>query len=246
MTNILTREELIALNERMLGRGAPVQEDGIGYNKADYGACATYFHALSDLQYADLAKRLVKYSKTQLEMDREDMIATYKYYTEIAGVAGDRADGISLNITEDGTLISFRYNEAFIDVIKKVPVTKRRYDSDNKNWIVSNELVYSVLESLEEVGADIKNAIAYAMTHPIILDAMKPKTPEKVLVLTKIEGDVTYLKFDYNKDVVSEIKRIASHARKYNPQYKYWAIKSELLGELREHLCDLAQFRYVN
>jgi hypothetical protein len=159
MTNLFTKEDLLSFNETMLGRGVPVEVDGVGYNKADFGACDTYYYGLSDAQYADLAKRLVKYCNTQLHIDKALMMATARHLAEIANGA-DRSDGISINIKEEGTLFSFRYNNLFIKTIKKQP--KRQWDRENKNWIIPNGQVIETLESLGKVGADVKNAIEYA------------------------------------------------------------------------------------
>src|SRR6185437_3101424 len=154
---ILSVEELLSINELMLGRGVPNQDDGIGYNKADYGACANYFYGLSDAQVADLAKRLVKYSKTQLNLDRQMMMDTAEHYDMKVTGEFDRTEGISINITENGTLISFRYNDTFIETIKRQP--KRQYDGESKQWIVPNDRVIPVLNELATVGADVRNAL---------------------------------------------------------------------------------------
>lgn len=239
MTNIIAREELLCLNEMMLGRGMPVQEDGVGYNKADYGACSTYFYGLSDAQYADLAKRLTKYCKTQLGLDKDLMKETHQYYAEIAG-HGDRSTGVSLNVTENGTLISFRYNEMFIDVIKALP--RRQYDRDNKQWLVPNEDVLIALSALEEYGADVKNAVEYAKNHELI----KQCKAERIEVLEKHRGDdEVLLKFKYNADVLEKIKEIEFKDRKWNAEFKYWVVKPCHLENLKQSLQDVAVFKQI-
>jgi hypothetical protein len=235
---IVSVNDLLAFNEMMLGRGMPVQEDGIGYNKADYGACANYFYGLSDAQIADLAKRLVKYSNTQLHVDKQIMKDTAEYYASIVE-GGSREEGISLNITENGTMISFKYNEVFIDVIKKQP--KRQFDGENKQWIVPNDRVIPVLNELWTVGADVKNALEYAMQSPLITEHQV----EKAEILTKFDGDFVLLKFEYNKDIVDSIKQIDYKDRKWNAQYKFWAIKKAHLDKLKEILSNVASFKVV-
>lgn len=237
---VFTKEELIALNERMLGRGAPVQEDGIGYNKADYGACANYFYGMSDAQLSDLSKRLVKYCKTQLELDKEDMKATHEHYLKLAEGRGySREDGISLNITENGTLISFRYNETFIEIIKKQP--KRQWDAENKQWIVPNDKVIPTLNELWTAGADVENAMQYAMNNDLIINEIFTK----VDIMVKERGDEVFLKFQYDKDIVDAIKEIDREDRDWNGQFKFWAIKSKHLNSLKEKLKSIANFKLV-
>lgn len=239
--NLFSIKELLQFNEMMLGRGMPIEEDGVGYNKADFGACATYFYGLSNAQLADLSKRLVKYSKTQLNVDKEQMKETAKYYAELANGA-DRSDGISLNITENGTLISFRYNETFIEIIKKQP--KRQWDAENKNWIVPNDRVIPTLNELWVAGADVSNALKYAMHHPLMENVVLGKI-EKTEVLTKIQEGYAFLKFKYNKEILDKIKLIPITDRQWNADFKFWAVKELYLDELKDLLSDIAEFKTV-
>jgi hypothetical protein len=238
MTKNFTVEELLSFNEMMLGRGMPVTEDGIGYNKADYGACANYFYGLSHAQLADLAKRLVKYCNTQLGVDKEVMKETAKALALLADPQ-DRVAGISIDIRENGTLISFRYNETFIEVVKNQP--QRQWDAESKNWVVPNDKVISLLNELSTVGADVENALAYASNHELL----NKVEVEKVEVLTKDDGDYTLLKFNYNKDIVEEIKQIDHTQREWNAQFKFWAIQKEAFVKLAEKLADIVTFKAI-
>lgn len=234
---MFTKEELLAFNDVLLGRGKPVQQDGIGYNKADYGACATYFNGISEAQYADLAKRLVKYSATQLKVDKELMKKTAE---SLSNIVGDRSRGVSIDIREDGTLISFRYNEKYIEEVKKQ--TKRRWDSDSKNWIIPNDSVLDVLYSLGGVGADVDNAIEYAKNNELlkVVESFNP-----VDIKTMNDGDMILLKFDYNNQIVECIKSIPVQYRQYNSQFKFWAIEKSYFDELKSKLIGVAFFNKV-
>jgi hypothetical protein len=238
MNKNFTVEELLAFNEMMLGRGMPVQEDGIGYNKADYGACATYFYGLSHAQLADLAKRLVKYCNTQLGVDKEVMKATAEALATLDSPE-NRDEGVSIDIRENGTMISFRYNETFIAVIKNQP--KRQYDSETKNWIVPNDKVIPVLNELATVGADVDNALAYASNHELL----RTVAIDKVEVLTKEDGDYTLLKFKYNPILVDEIKQIDRKDRQWNADFKFWAIHKEAFNALKEKVADIVTFKAI-
>lgn len=237
--DILTVEEMLVLNEMMLGRGMPVQEDGIGYNKADYGICSNYYYGLSDVQIADLAKRLVKYSKTQLGLDREIMKETAKHYESLVNSNFHRTDGVTVNVTEDGTHIAFKYNERFIAIIQAQP--KRKFDPDHKQWIVPNSQAKSILMELKEAGADVDNAINYILNHPLC----KPEEKPKVEVRTKHEGSNVLIKFDYNKDIVDAIKEIDRKDRNYNPDYKFWSVNQKHFDLLKEKLSPIAYFKAV-
>lgn len=237
--SVFTKDDLLYFNELMLGRGMPVQEDGIGYNKADYGACANYFNGLSYAQLADLAKRLVKYTETQLKVDKDLMKDTARYYKELAGDT-DKNNGVSIDIRDDETLIGFRYNELFVEIIKKQP--KRRWDADSKHWIVPNSEVINVLQSLADVGADTDCAIQYAYQNGVKHCDDIAKTDIKI----RIDGDFTLMKFDYNKDIVDAIKEIPHKDRQWNQDFKFWAIKSTYLEGLKNQLSNVADFKQIN
>lgn len=238
MSRIFSPEELVLINEKMLSRGMPVTDDGVGYNKADYGACSNYYWGMSDAQIADLSKRLVKYCNTQLGLDKEQMKETHNYYMMKVTGEHDRTDGISLNVTEDGTLISFRYNEVFIKTIKRQP--KRQFDADSKQWIVPNQNALKALKALKDVGADVDNAIRYLENHKLIKE-MQPKKHKVFLNRNEVEG-MTTLRFDYNQEVIDEIRSINKAHRKWVADKKIWKIHSEAFEFLVERLEDVCEF----
>ena len=238
-SDVFLVDELLAMNEYMLGRGMPVQDDGVGYNKADYSVCSNYYHGLSNAQIADLARRLVKYSETQLHIDKELMKKTAKYYESLVKDGQDRNNGVSISVMEEETLISFKYNEDFINVIRKQP--KRRWDSESKQWVVPNNYVIKVLKELEKVGADVENAINYAMNHELIINAK----PKKVDVLLYFDEDVVLMKFDYNEEILKRVKKIDKKYRKWNPQHKYWEIANDKFKLLMQSLKPFVNFKVI-
>lgn len=230
-----TKEELLAFNEVMLGRGMPVQNDGIGYNKGDFGACTTYYHGISDAQYADLAKRLVKYTVTQLDVDREMMIATANEFAE-KSYGQDRSNGISIEIRESDTLLSFRYNETYIETIKAQP--SRRWCSEVKHWVVPNNKVISTLLALKEMGADVDNAISY------FKENVKELKIKKEIVEYIVSEDCTWMRFKYNKEIIDTVKALPF--KKFNPETKSWRIKNEdfnVLVATLEATCEFKNLR---
>lgn len=229
-----TKEELTQFNEKMLGRGVPNNDDGIGYNKADYSTCALYFNGMSDSQYADLAKRLVKYCNTQLEIDRDKMNLTAIELGKSCDI-DNRVLGVSIEMFENETSLNFKYNPDFISVIKKQ--SNRRYDKDSKTWYVSNKSLIKTLEDLKLAGADTQNAIDYAKAK-----GLGVATVSKTSVKTKQDGEMMLLKFDYNKNIVDEIKKIDKGSRQWNPEFKFWAIKKNCFEALKRKLEEIAEF----
>ncbi|MGV4321168.1 hypothetical protein [Bacillus mojavensis] len=161
-----SEEEMIKFNDMMLKR---IESNRCisGYNNTDRSVCKIFFHGLSYAQLANLAKRLVKYSETQLNVSKESMMETEKYYLEKANIK-DWTKGISLNGGDYLTSVSFRYNEQFIEQIKRRPRGQWFWDNNSKQWLIPNENLIITLKSLEKVGADVKNAIEYAKNHILI------------------------------------------------------------------------------
>lgn len=234
---IFSKDELLSFNEKLLGRGMPVQQDGIGYNKADYGACSTYYYGLSNAQLADLAKRLVKYCNTQLGVDKEKMKSTANELLDTAN-GSHRENGISLLIGEHNTNIYFKYNELFINCIKESG--KCQWNNNEKCWYVDNKLLIDVLNALKHIGADVDNAMNYALENIETLDKK-----QEIMVKLVPNDNVALLKFDYSDEIVSEIKKIDKASRQWNAQFKFWAINLDCYNSLNENLSDVANFTLI-
>lgn len=235
--SIFSKDELLSFNEQLLGRGMPIQQDGIGYNKADYGACSTYYHGLSDAQLADLAKRLVKYSKTQLDVDKEKMQRTANKLLDIAG-NNNRVYGVSINIEDNKTNIYFKYNEVFINCIKLSNICQ--WNANEKCWCVENKSLIIILDKLKSVGADVDNAMTYALENIETLDKK-----QEVIVKLVPNDNMALLKFDYNQNIVNEIKKFDKSSRQWNEQFKFWAVNVNCFKILTNSLSDVAVFKFV-
>lgn len=83
---VLDRNKLQELNRYMLGLGAPVERDNVGYNKPDFGlmeGLARFIPALDDKMAYAVAERLSHYKTTQLSDMKEDLEETVNYYREL-------------------------------------------------------------------------------------------------------------------------------------------------------------------
>lgn len=85
MASILSKQELMDTNLIMLGKGAPIDIDGIGYNKVDYSKMA-YLSTKSDLTDSEayvLSSVLLKYTATQLVHIADEVKATINHYQKL-------------------------------------------------------------------------------------------------------------------------------------------------------------------
>lgn len=87
MNNLLSNEEIVALNSTMLGLGAPIDRDDMGYNKPDYCRMIGlgYVPILTDLQAYAVLDTLNRYKNTQLTDERERIEYTFEHYKSILG-----------------------------------------------------------------------------------------------------------------------------------------------------------------
>src|SRR5690606_5925996 len=97
------------------------------------------------------------------------------------------------------------------------------------------------LNHLATVGAEVGNALKYAMSHELILEHQV----KKVAILTSFHDDKVFIKFDYNKDIVDEIKKLDRAVRAWNPQHKYWSINKDHFKPLMTALKDIANFKAI-
>lgn len=83
---VLEKDYLQDLNRYMLGLGAPVERDGIGYSKPDFGlmeGVGRFLPELSDDMAYAVAERLSHYKNTQLGEYADDLDETVAYYKEL-------------------------------------------------------------------------------------------------------------------------------------------------------------------
>lgn len=80
---VLQKEKLQELNRYMLGLGAPIERDDIGYNRPDFGlmeGLGRYRYDLNDDMAYAVAERLLHYKNTQLANIAQDLDETVDFY----------------------------------------------------------------------------------------------------------------------------------------------------------------------
>lgn len=171
MDNVYTGEELEEMNRKLLSRGKPNVNDDLGYNRADFNTCSRYYHGLPYTQLAELSKRLIKYTETQLNVDKDKMIRTSEYYEEIADKSYKYNDiSVYIDKESENTIISFDYNKGDnqrLTVLLKYQFNCN-YDESIERWIVPNNKILNVLMTFKEYGADVDNAISVVKSNGIV------------------------------------------------------------------------------
>ena len=235
--NIYTQEELVEYNNMMLGRGAPTERDGVGYNRPDYGVCINYFDSLTPSQVLDLAQRLYKYLNTQLSIDKEKLMNTIEYYKKESG-GKDPDKAISVQVRGEYTLVAFKYNPDFINVCKKA--SDRKYLPEEKVWLIHNTEIMSIIDRLEVVGADVTGIKKY-LNDNINVKETKKKEKERIIKAREKKGKLE-LKFDFDfskydeedAKILNSVKSLID--RKFDAEKKVWVIAKEEVNALIDML----------
>ena len=81
---VLTKTQIARINDKMLGLGAPVQIDGVGYNKVDYNRMFPLggMTGLTDGQATAVCSALKRYKNTQLKEFAQDIEESFEFYNQ--------------------------------------------------------------------------------------------------------------------------------------------------------------------
>ena len=232
---IITINQLSDINAKMLQRGAPVWNDGIGYNKPDFSACCHIYYGMSYSQAEDLCNRLQKYVKSQLpEIDITDLKESADYYKKLAG----HKQGITLQYGKEYTAFYFSYDVDVISTIKTA--NNRKYNPEQKCWYVANNEVVKILNKLASI-ADTENAKKYFISkYEETETRSETKTTDIKIKLTITEKNqyINIKTSKYHAGYVQAVK--ACNDRKYNPNDYSWTVSKADITALINRLQPFA------
>jgi len=82
---MLTTTQIQDINRTMLGLGAPVEKDGVGYNKPDFSLMEGigYLSNLDEIEALTVIETLNDYKNTQLRHYKDEIEETLKYYQDM-------------------------------------------------------------------------------------------------------------------------------------------------------------------
>ena len=144
--SILTKQEMNNINLAMLGQGAPVDIDGVGYNKVDYGKMA-YLSGKTDLTDNEayvLATVLLKYSNTQLSHMADRIKETIQHYQKLV------KEVRVVDFNRKSVKLSWNFNRAVSDYIKyDMDRTHFKWLKPNGEWVL--DIQWDYLKQLVDV-----------------------------------------------------------------------------------------------
>lgn len=191
----LSIQKLQEINETMLGLGAPVEIDGIGYNKMHFDHMLDLYYRKESLtinQQKLMVETLIKYSNTQLTSYKSDLKETLEYlnsdkaYNDI--VKSQRKVNV-VSFDSETVQISWNYNRRVSEYIRESDRANYKWNRDNDGkWIL--KLFWCKADEYIEV----LNANGFDTS-----EVAKAKAKAEEVVLTDENGNV--VEFSYVVDI---------------------------------------------
>lgn len=247
---MLSAIELERINEFMVGRGAPEMRDDLGYNVPDFNKLSTIWSGATVSDLYEISNRLLKYFDTQLEgnfeFSKEELKETIEHYKEKKkkviskpSVTVGFADEFRIGI------ISFKYNNDFIDVLRKHKFT---FDRNDKCWFGPSSRLLAIFEDMKEAGADVENALVHAAKvleeNGIETEETDEMIPEEtgdgdrpILSVERLDEDRISLSFDFDNALINQIKALKS--KRFDWETKAWIIHQFEARELYKSIGHL-------
>lgn len=226
----------------MLGRGMPITRDDFGYNKPDYMRCQQYLYGMTNQQVADVCRRLMKYARTQLELDVNRLKKTALHFDRLS--KEESGTPITVEIRERYVALSCPFNRRFVPIIKRI---EGHRNAGNDTWLIPKSEILSLLSNLKELGANTTNAQSYLssklkqdnkISNKVNQSKKKQQRTEKAnttkqTVIEKIKLNIRKIG-DYHiallfpkqyQPILNALKRI--NKKTFNNKHQFWIIHIE-------------------
>lgn len=208
--SILSKNELMSINLRMLGKGAPIDIDGVGYNKVDYAKMAWLSNntELTDNEAYVLSTVLLKYTNTQLLHKSKEIKETVQHYQRLI------KEVKVVDFNRDSVKLMWNFNSKVSEYIKySMDRTHFKWLRPNGEWVLQVEWDY--LKPLLDTFIDN----GYSTTQVQIvwdnLDELLEDKPEEHIesLVLKVERpstliDTLMIEIPYHDSIVKAFKRV--------------------------------------
>lgn len=175
---ILTKSQIQQFNRKMLGLGAPVVIDGVGYNKFDFSKMADFaerdFNELTNRQIWFVTLTLGHYKNTQLKAHKQDIEETISYYkpvTDKKSIGSKYEEKYLVRVvstSQDYVDVAWKYNQSVSDALKgQLDKSQYKWKKIDGNWILS--IKWGYVDEICQAFADLKLDVSelYAAKPPV-------------------------------------------------------------------------------
>lgn len=236
---IMSRKQLKQFNDKMLGLGAPVEIDGVGYNKPDYMNMSSFantdFQKWTDRQCWFIAVTLGRYKNTQLKTYKVAIEDTIDHYHDITEADKSKAAITILQTSEKVVRLSWKYNAKVREFISSMDRKKYLWTKEGNKWIFSIGWDY-----LDELITGFKAAgMSTTELQKLNREHQKPTTNPKPVVYNGIKLqvvrqpqsiDTLEIQSEYSPDLIQVYRTIPNMF--WNPRKQCWVVYMENVAEL--------------
>ena len=243
---ILTKHQISELNDRMLGLGAPIQYDGVGYNKVDFSKMENLggnYH-LTDRQAWFVCLTLRKYKKTQLTQWANDIEESITAYEGAKTVKVNPVEVVGVSDTQ--VSLTWTFDRKVSDQLKgKLDSTQYKWTKSNGTWVLNVNWGYAetINQSFVSLGLDTTSLVKAIQQHNsqphTVKEQSKPHTAQQiVLEVSRLPKsvDTIQIKSDYDKALVAAFKSIPNMF--WDNKKKVWNCYIENAAKLYDALPD--------
>lgn len=200
----------MSINLRMLGKGAPIDIDGVGYNKVDYAKMAWLSNntELTDNEAYVLSTVLLKYTNTQLLHKSKEIKETVQHYQRLI------KEVKVVDFNRDSVKLMWNFNSKVSEYIKySMDRTHFKWLRPNGEWVLQVEWNYlkPLLDTFTDNGYSTTQVqIVWDNLDELLED--KPEEHIESLVL-KVERpstliDTLMIEIPYHDSIVKAFKRV--------------------------------------
>lgn len=166
-----------------------------------------FYFGLSYSQLTELTFELIKLCP-KINYDIDKMVDSYHYYSSKTDeYNSDTNYSISYYISNNMIGLSFKFNETYINCIKKYGGI---YDKKNSGWLVKPEFVLDLLQNLLNMEADCICSIS-AISE--VLEVILNKVNEKESIIDNCNEDAILF---YGKSPTNSMGYFQSSQKKFN------------------------------
>ena len=239
--SVLTVKEVLDLNLAMLGKGAPVEIDGAGYNKVDFYKMndMSRLQTLTDRQMLFISSILMRYTNTQLTSLKDRIKETVDFYKE------KKSPVAVIKCDSKGVELSWGFNSKISSFIKNSDKSQYRWTKNDKGaWIFKTN--WKFLETLSEEfikeGFDVsdievaKSTIESSPEQTTQENELENQPVEVAVIRPNETLDTLRMKTDYDKRVVDAMHSLTDAS--FNKYIGCWDFSIEDSSNLYKKLTE--------
>lgn len=239
--SVLTVKEVLDLNLAMLGKGAPVEIDGVGYNKVDFYKMndMSRLNTLTDKQMLFISSVLMRYTNTQLTSLKDRIKETVNFYKE------KKSPVTVIKCDSKGVELSWGFNSKISSFIKNSDKSQYRWaKDDNGAWVFKTnwKFIEVLSEEFIKEGFDVsdievaKSTIECSPEQTTQENKLENQPIEVGVIRPNETLDTLRMKTEYDKRVVDAMHSLTDAS--FNKYIGCWDFSIEDSSKLYKKLAE--------